>query len=64
MRLILITIILTMLAQPVWAAEDFTQDEIRQIIAKTENDKVASAVGKHCLLGDQNPTARDARISV
>ena len=52
-----------MLVQPVLAAEDFTQDEIRQIIAKTENDKVASAVGKHCLLGDQDPTARQEQIS-
>ena len=64
MRLILTTIILTVLAYPVWAAENFTQDEIRQIIAQTENDKISTAFGKHCLLGDQNPTARDARISV
>ena len=63
MRLILTTIILTVLAYPVWAAENFTQDEIRQIIAQTENDKVASAVGKHCLLDEQNPTASEEQIS-
>ena len=54
MRLILTTIILTMLAQPAWAAEDFTQDEIRQIIAKTENNSVAKALGEHCLFGVRN----------
>lgn len=48
MRLILTTIILTMLAQPVWAAELSDLKDVRSLIATTENEGVARALG-YCL---------------
>ena len=48
MRLLLTTIILTMLAQPVWAEDQLDQNEIREIIATTTNEGVASALAS-CL---------------
>lgn len=44
MRLILTTIILTLLAQPVWAEDQLDLDEIREIIAETTKEGVASAL--------------------
>ena len=48
MRLLLTTIILTLLAQPVWAEDQLDQNEIREIIATITNEGVASALAS-CL---------------
>ena len=48
MRALLITIILTLLAQPVWAADLSDLKDVRSLIATTENEAVAKALG-YCL---------------
>ena len=62
MRLILTTIILTLLAQPVWAEDKLDQNEIREIIATTTNEGVASALAS-CLTQENADTEDDPYCS-
>ena len=61
-RLLLTTIILTMLAQPVWAEDQLDQNEIREIIATTINEGVASALAS-CLTQENADTEDDPYCS-
>ena len=62
MRLLLTTIILTMLAQPVWAEDQLDQNEIREIIATTTNEGVASALAS-CLTQENEDSDDDPYCS-
>ena len=62
MRFLLTTIILTIFAQPVWAEDQLDQNEIREIIATTTNEGVASALAS-CLTQKNADTEDDPYCS-